>query len=80
MGEGEVVAVNCRVTLTGFEPDGSAESYDIVPDANADVSRNRIGESSPLAQALIGASVGQSVAYAAPSGPVKLAIQSVSPL
>lgn len=80
MGKHDVVAVNCRVTLTGFEPDGSAESYDIVPDAVADVARNRIGESSPLAQVLIGGSVGQTVAYEPPSGPVKLAIQSVSPL
>lgn len=80
MGEREVVAVNCRVTLTGFEPDGSEECFEIVPDGKADVSSNRIGESSPLAQALVGASAGESVAYVPPKGEVTLSIQSVSSL
>ncbi len=68
------VTENCWVEVRGFEPGGEVEKYHIVEPSEADAADFRIASTCPLAQTLIGASVGQKVEFAAPSGPVKLTV------
>jgi transcription elongation factor GreA len=74
------VTVNCRVTIRGFEPDGEEETYWIVEDEQANVQENKLPVSSPLANVLMGADVGEKVAFAPPSGEVELEVVDVSPV
>jgi len=80
MNETNTVAVNCRVTIKGFDPDGEQETYWIVEDSQADPQEDKLPASSPLANALIGASVGESVEFHPPRGPVELTIVDVAPV
>lgn len=76
----ETVRVNCRVTIRGFEPDGEEETYWIVEDSQARVEENKLPASSPLANALIGARVGQEVAFSPRVVQVDLTIIDVGPV
>lgn len=78
--QSKTVTVNCRVTIQGFEPGGDNETYWIVEDREANLRENRLGSSSPLANALIGASVGDTVPYHPPVGRVELTIVDVVPV
>lgn len=62
-------AVKFGATVTVVDEDTDKEStYQIVGDLEADLKQKRISISSPLARALIGKAVGDSVEVAAPGG------------
>ncbi len=64
---GSVIKFGATVKLV--DEDTEAEkSYQIVGDAEADLSQGRISISSPVARAMIGKAVGDSVEVAAPGG------------
>lgn len=73
------VTVNCRVTVRGFEPPDEEETFWIVADGEANPQENKLPASSPLAQALIGAHVGNQVPFHPPGGKVELTIVDVDP-
>ena len=64
---GDTVKFGARVKLVDEDTD-EERNYRIVGDAEADVKEGRISISSPIARALIGKSVGDSVEVTAPGG------------
>lgn len=64
---GKVVKFGATVTVVDEDTDKEA-TYQIVGDLEADLKQKRISISSPLARALIGKTVGDSVEVAAPGG------------
>lgn len=64
---GKIVRFGATVTLVDEDTDQKS-TYMIVGDYEADVKQKRISISSPLARALIGKTVGDSVEVAAPGG------------
>lgn len=70
------VEIGTWVKISGFEP-GEVEEYRIVDDTAAKPADFQIGDSSPLAQALIGKTVGDEVPFHTPAGKVKLTIVDV---
>ncbi len=64
---GDAVKFGATVTVVDEDTDKEA-TYQIVGDMEADLKEKRISISSPLARALIGKSVGDSVEVAAPGG------------
>ncbi|MEP3604003.1 MAG: transcription elongation factor GreA [Stappiaceae bacterium] len=64
---GDVVKFGATVTLED-EDTGEEKRYQIVGDVEADVSNGKVSISSPIARALIGKSVGDSVEVVAPAG------------
>ena len=76
----KVVTVNCCVKVAGFDADDEAETFWIVEDQMADVQENKLPGSSPLAAALLGNTIGDSVPFHPPSGEVELTIVDVQPL
>ena len=71
----ETVAFGHLVTVAG--EDGSTTRYEITGEDEADPAQGRIAPQSPLARALIGASVGDSVSWRKPSGAVELEILAI---
>lgn len=69
----KTVNVGCWVRIAGFEPE-EEETYHIVDDPAAEPLESKIGESNPLAQALIGKQVGDKVPFHTPAGNVNLTI------
>jgi len=61
------------VKVTGFVP-GEEEVFELVPESQADYAENRIPPSSPLARALVGAKVGDTVKFCPPAGEVELEV------
>lgn len=76
MAEQEAVSIGSWVKITGFEPD-EEETYHVVDDSAARPAEFRIGESAPLARALLGKQVGDKVPYQTPAGEVELTIVDV---
>lgn len=72
------VAFATRVTVA--DADGHRTTYEIVGEDEADASLGRIAPQSPLARALLGAQVGDSVEWRRPSGPCDLVVLSVEPV
>jgi transcription elongation factor GreA len=64
---GKTVKFGAKVTLVDEDTD-EKKIYQIVGDVEADVKNGRISISSPIARALIGKSIGDSVEVAAPGG------------
>lgn len=64
---GEVVKFGATVTLIDEDTE-EEKKYMIVGDVESDVKQNKISISSPIARALIGKSVGDSVEVSAPGG------------
>ncbi|MDD7910247.1 MULTISPECIES: transcription elongation factor GreA [Pseudovibrio] len=64
---GETIKFGATVTLEDEDTE-EEKKYMIVGDVEADVKKNRISISSPIARALIGKSVGDSVEVTAPGG------------
>ena len=64
---GKVVKFGATVTVVDEDTDKEA-TYQIVGDIEADLKDKRISISSPLARALIGKTIGDSVEVAAPAG------------
>jgi transcription elongation factor GreA len=73
---GKVVKFGATVTVVDEDTDKEA-TYQIVGDIEADLKQKRISISSPLARALIGKTVGDSVEVAAPGGAKSYAILKV---
>jgi len=65
---GKTVKFGATVTLADVDTDQKVK-YQIVGDLEADAKNGRISISSPIARALIGKSVGDTVEVAAPGGP-----------
>ena len=69
----EKVSIGTWVKVTGFVP-GEEEVFHLVREAEADVAENRIPPSSPLARALTGAKVGETVPLRTPGALVELTV------
>ena len=76
---GDEITTGMWVKLTGFVP-GEEEVFHLVSDAEADVMKNKIPSTSPLARALEGARVGEKVTFHPPGGEVELTILEAGPL
>ena len=65
---GKTVRFGATVTLTDQDSDAKV-TYQIVGDLEADLKKGKIAISSPIARALVGKSVGDTVEVRAPAGP-----------
>ena len=65
--KGNIVRFGAKVLLVDEDNDNES-SYQIVGDYEADINKNKISLSSPLAKALIGKEVGDVAEYIAPGG------------
>lgn len=63
----DVIRFGAHVLVVDEDTDRES-TYQIVGDYEADIERNKISISSPLAKALIGKEVGEAVEYIAPAG------------
>ncbi len=72
----EVVDFGARVTVSGAGR--SEQTFSIVGEDEIDVPAGRIGEGSPLAQALLGARAGDRVVWHRPAGDLTLTVHDVS--
>jgi transcription elongation GreA/GreB family factor len=64
-------------TVTVLDEDGAARDYEITGEDEADAGLGRIAPQSPLARALLGARVGDSVTWRRPSGDLALDIVAI---
>lgn len=71
------VGLGSRVSVEGADEPGDVIIYEIVGTAEADPSAGRLSNASPVGRALIGRSVGETVAVATPRGEVRYRIVSV---
>lgn len=62
------------------EMDGEERVFEIVGEDEADAALGRIAPQSPLARALIGAEVGDTVVWRRPSGALELEVLDIGPL
>ena len=60
------------------DPSGREQVYEITGEDEADPNLGRISAHSPLARALIGAEVGDSVTWKKPNGPIELKISAIT--
>lgn len=65
-------------TVTVEDEDGASHTYEIVGEDEADIKANKVSWVSPLAKALIGHKVGESVVWARPAGNAMLEIIAVN--
>jgi transcription elongation GreA/GreB family factor len=65
-------------TVTVEDEDGVNHTYEIVGEDEADIKANKVSWVSPLAKALIGHKIGESVVWARPAGNVVLEIIAVN--
>ncbi len=72
-----IVRFGATVVVVDEDTD-EEKSYQIVGDYEADIEKNKISLSSPLAKALIGKEVGDEVEYTAPAGRKSFEILEVS--
>jgi transcription elongation factor GreA len=70
------VKFGAHVTLTD-EDSGDEKTYQIVGDLEADISRNRISLSSPIARAMLGKKIDDLVEVQAPKGLVEYIISNI---
>lgn len=73
----DVIHIGSKVTVRDLE-DGLEEEYHIVGAAEADPSKNRISNESPVGKALMGARVGDRVEVKAPAGAIVLEVVKIS--
>ncbi|MDR0809586.1 MAG: GreA/GreB family elongation factor [Gemmobacter sp.] len=73
---GREVAFGLRVTVA--DEDGGEASYEITGEDEADVALGRIAPHSPLARALIGAEIGDTVIWRRPAGVVALEVVAIA--
>ncbi len=67
LNKGDIVRFGAVVLVVDEDPDKESK-YQIVGDYEADIEKNKISLSSPLAKALIGKEVGDVAEYTAPGG------------
>lgn len=72
------VAFGARVTV--LDEDGTEAVYEIVGEDEADAGAGRIAPQSPLARALMGARVGDSVEWRRRSGTLELEVIAIEPM
>jgi transcription elongation factor GreA len=70
------VVFGCTVDLLDMATDAEL-SYQVVGDIEADINKNRIAISSPIARALIGKEEGEDVIVEAPGGTMEYAITAI---
>ncbi len=70
--------VSFGASVTVVDDDGSEAVYEIVGEDEADATRGRIAPQSPLARALNGARIGDTVEWKRPSGMVRLEVTGIS--
>ena len=70
------ITVGSWFKVTGFIP-GEEEVFRIVSENETDYVNNKISPTSPLARALVGAKVGDKVAFQPPGGKVVLSVLEV---
>lgn len=73
---GDRIVFGATVTLYNEDEDSSV-TYQIVGDDEADIKKNLISVSSPIARALIGKSEGDTVKFMAPKGQVTFEVEEV---
>jgi transcription elongation factor GreA len=76
-GHSPIVAVGSYVTITELGNGDHPEKYRIVGSAEADPSRGRISNRSPLGEALIGRAVGDRVTISAPGGEIAFDVREI---
>ena len=69
------VAFGARVTVT--DDSGQVHVFEITGEDEADATKGRIAPQSPLARALLGAAVGDTVLWPRPSGKLELEITAI---
>lgn len=76
-GPSDVVRVGCTVTVAedGYD---ETETYTIVGAAEADPTKGRISNESPIGSALLGAKKGQTVRAMTPAGAINFTIHDIS--
>jgi transcription elongation factor GreB len=65
-------------TVTVEDEDGANHTYEIVGEDEADIKANKVSWTSPLAKALIGHKVGETVVWARPAGNTALEIIKIN--
>ena len=65
-------------TVTVEDEEGEQHSYEIVGEDEADIKANKVSWTSPLAKALIGHKIGESVVWQRPAGNANLEIIKIS--
>lgn len=65
-------------TVTVEDEEGEQHSYEIVGEDEADIKANKVSWTSPLAKALIGHKIGESVIWQRPAGNANLEIIKIS--
>ena len=76
--DGDAEQVLFGATVTVEDEGGASHTYEIVGEDEADVKANKVSWVSPLAKALIGHKIGESVLWARPAGNVVLEIIAVN--
>ena len=71
----EIVLFGAKVTVE--DGDGKISSFEIVGEDEADIQQNKVSYLSPLAEALIGSTVGDEVTWEKPMGDSFLIIQKI---
>lgn len=69
--------VHFGATVTISDEDDKRHTFHIVGDDEADVASGRISWASPLAKAMIGAKIGDSVVWQRPAGPTEVEIVAI---
>ena len=69
--------VHFGATVKALEEDGRAHSFTIVGEDEADVASGKVSWMSPVAKAMIGARVGDTVKWRRPAGEVELEVQEI---
>lgn len=69
--------VHFGATVTISDEDDKRHTFHIVGDDEADVTSGRISWASPLAKAMIGAKIGDTVMWRRPAGPVEVEIVAI---
>lgn len=70
----DLTEVAFGLCVTVADEDGRETTYEIVGEDEADAPRHRIAPNSPLARALLGAQVGDTVTWKRPAGPLELEV------
>ncbi|MGL4237922.1 GreA/GreB family elongation factor, partial [Tabrizicola sp.] len=74
----DLTAVAFGLAVTVADETGLQTTYEIVGEDEADATRHRIAPNSPLARALLGAVVGDSVTWKRPSGAIDLEVMEIA--
>ena len=69
--------VHFGATVKALDEDGNAHSFTIVGEDEADVASGKVSWMSPVAKAMIGARVGDTVKWRRPAGEVELEVQEI---